>query len=165
MARARTWHVVHWMLSHGRLDEALRLCIKSKSSLQNAASVVPGVDFFRAALAEMSSALKRKEESFQSPTLCRSSLSEDAKKRPWRQNKYEMKEITERPNKDLYMCEDERVALLNSLHAFLIKWDASLFTFQQSTGRSRLASMIEFPEGTFNEDNALMLKIKYGFVS
>jgi hypothetical protein len=63
------------------------------------------------------------------------------------------------------MTEDERVSLLNSLHAFLAKWDSSLFTFQQSTGKSRLASMIEFPDDYFNEDNTLMLKIKFGFVS
>ena len=151
--------VIRWMLSHGHLDEALRLCIKSKTSLKNASAVVPGVDFFRAALMELSLSLKKGIDEKESKTdACRV-----PNQQPWRQNKYQIR--TEDVTRKKYMTEVEGIALLNSLHAFLNKWDASLFTLQQSTGKSRLASMIDFPHDVFDENNTLMLKIKFGYVS
>jgi hypothetical protein len=161
--------VIRWMLSHGQLDEALRLCIKFRSSFKNATAVVPGVDFFRAALADISSSLKAQKQGQGQGGAA--DLSKASRTRPWRQNKYEVRSGGQGQGQGMtshqcrYSSEDDRVALLNSLHAFLMKWDASLFSFQQSTGRSRMAALVDFPEGLFNEDNTLMLKIKYGFVS
>ena len=144
--------VIRWMLSHGHLKEALRLCIKSKNLMKNASVIVAGIEFFRAALNEIRGALKL----FNSDT----SRVNDAKV-PWRQNKYQLKYAT---TPCQAMSEDEAVAFLNSLHAFLLKWDSSIFSFLQSTGKSRLASEIEFPDDIFTDSNTKALKKKFGYI-
>lgn len=61
--------------------------------------------------------------------------------------------------------ESQRVRLFHALYCFLKEWDYGLLTVNQSTGKSKLASMVSFPEYAFEQDERTCrtLKEMFGF--
>lgn len=71
--------------------------------------------------------------------------------------------LVESHKKSPSMSESDKVHLLYTIYKFLTLWDTSLIAVQKFSGKSRLASLINFPEGVFQDSNTAMFKEMFGY--
>jgi hypothetical protein len=127
--------VVRWMLSHGKVSDAMILCTKTKGQWKNGLSPmgISGLDFFRSAMTEL---CHLREVGVLSSTVC-VSLEDVTGKRnmSWKTSRFsrcqKQKGFVSISDMEVLSAEQQGVKLMHAIYHFLNTWDPSLLTVQK----------------------------------
>lgn len=127
--------VVRWMLSHGRVSDAMILCTKTKGQWKNGLSPmgISGLDFFRSAMTEL---CHLREIGILSLNACTSlAVVTDKQSTSWKTSKFsrcqKQRGVVSIIDMEVLSAEQQGVKLMHAVYHFLNTWDQSLLTVQK----------------------------------
>lgn len=147
--------VVRWLLGHGKVMDAISLCLKRKGQWR--AGLSPGsiavVEFFTSAVKSFESTVTTNQFNISIDCLqLEASVDEPA-----------IKIDQSVLNVENSKTKTENVMIMYTIYNFIKEWDKSILIINPTTGKSKLAMQCQFPVDLFSEANQVALKKLFGY--